>query len=57
MIESPCTDICTIDTQSNLCIGCGRTANEIAGWVHYTENQKKKLLKDLKKRNNIDNKI
>ena len=57
MIESPCTDICTIDTQSNLCIGCGRTTNEIAGWVHYTENQKKKLLKDLKKRNNIDNKI
>jgi predicted Fe-S protein YdhL (DUF1289 family) len=57
MIDSPCTDICTIDAQSNLCIGCGRTANEIADWVHYTENQKIKLLKDLKKRNNIDNKI
>jgi len=57
MIDSPCTDICTIDAQSNLCIGCGRTANEIADWVHCTENQKIKLLKDLKKRNNIDNKI
>ena len=56
MIDSPCNDICTIDAQSNLCIGCGRTQDEIAGWVYYTENQKIKLLKDLKNRNNIDNK-
>ena len=56
MIDSPCNDVCTIDPESDLCMGCGRTPKEIAGWVHFTDNQKIKLLKDLKRRNNIDSK-
>ena len=30
MIESPCKDICTKDPESGLCVGCGRTQEEIA---------------------------
>ena len=56
MIDSPCNDICTIDSKSGLCVGCGRTPSEITNWIHYSDNQKKIILNCLKKRrNNIDN--
>ena len=32
MIDSPCNDVCTTDSESGLCVGCGRTTNEIAKW-------------------------
>ena len=51
MIDSPCTDICTTDLESDLCIGCGRNLNEIANWLFFTEKQKKIVLQDLKRRN------
>ena len=55
MIASPCNDICTIDSESGLCVGCSRTPSEITNWIHYSDNQKKIILNSLKKRrNNID---
>ncbi len=32
-IDSPCTLVCTIDTASGWCLGCGRTRDEIARWT------------------------
>lgn len=32
MTESPCVKICTLDARSGLCLGCGRTIDEIARW-------------------------
>jgi hypothetical protein len=32
MIETPCVKICTLDARSGLCLGCGRTIDEIARW-------------------------
>ncbi len=32
MIQSPCVKICTLDARSGLCLGCGRTIDEIAAW-------------------------
>jgi len=54
MVESPCNDVCTTDPESGLCMGCGRTSYEIENWFIYSDNQKEKLLKDLKTRNNFD---
>ena len=54
MIESPCNDICTTDKESGLCIGCGRTTEEISNWLYYSDKQKKNVIKDLKNRNHID---
>jgi predicted Fe-S protein YdhL (DUF1289 family) len=31
-IPSPCTGICTMDAALGLCLGCGRTADEIIEW-------------------------
>jgi len=56
MIDSPCNDICTTDPESGLCVGCGRSNEEIANWLNYSDKQKKRVLKELKSRNNIDSK-
>jgi predicted Fe-S protein YdhL (DUF1289 family) len=32
MIESPCIKVCSLDTAFGLCIGSGRTLDEIARW-------------------------
>ena len=56
MSDSPCIDICQMDSESGLCVGCGRTIEEIANWSSYTNEKKKNILKQLKSRNN-DNTI
>ena len=32
-IETPCVKICVVDPETGYCIGCGRTREEIAGWL------------------------
>ena len=54
MADSPCIDICTTDSQSGLCVGCGRTQEEIANWIIYSELQKKQVLINIEKRNLIN---
>ena len=39
---------------NGLCIGCGRTVDEISNWLYYSDKQKKNVIKDLKNRNHID---
>jgi predicted Fe-S protein YdhL (DUF1289 family) len=34
--ESPCVAVCIIDPELSLCLGCGRTLNEIARWHRLT---------------------
>ena len=53
MVLSPCNDICTSDPESGLCVGCGRTQEEIANWLFFTDKQKENVLKALKSRNKI----
>ena len=31
-VPSPCTNVCTIDPVTGLCVGCLRTLDEIAAW-------------------------
>jgi predicted Fe-S protein YdhL (DUF1289 family) len=31
-VPSPCTNVCTIDPVTGLCVGCLRTLDEIARW-------------------------
>lgn len=32
-VTSPCIKVCAVDGESGWCLGCGRTLQEIAGWV------------------------
>lgn len=31
-VPSPCVNLCTIDPDTRLCLGCRRTLDEIAAW-------------------------
>nr|WP_298057180.1 DUF1289 domain-containing protein [uncultured Halomonas sp.] len=37
---SPCVQICQIEPSTSLCLGCGRTLDEIAVWGSMTEAEK-----------------
>lgn len=39
MVDSPCVKICELD-QDGVCVGCGRTRAEIAGWISMSDAQK-----------------
>jgi uncharacterized protein len=47
MIESPCVQICTLDAHSGICLGCGRTVDEIAGWISMSGAERSRVMKEL----------
>lgn len=46
-MESPCNNICTIDSGTGLCIGCGRSRNEIAVWSSITSAERRRIMAEL----------
>lgn len=49
-IESPCKLICQLDLISGLCLGCGRSREEIASWTRYTPSQRDVITGELEAR-------
>jgi predicted Fe-S protein YdhL (DUF1289 family) len=47
MIESPCTKVCTLDARSGLCLGCGRTIDEIARWSAMSAAERARIMAEL----------
>jgi hypothetical protein len=47
MIETPCVKICTLDARSSLCLGCGRTIDEIAGWAAMSAADRTRVMGEL----------
>jgi uncharacterized protein len=47
MIESPCVNICTLDARSGICLGCGRTVDEIARWTAITPAERTRVMSEL----------
>jgi predicted Fe-S protein YdhL (DUF1289 family) len=45
-VASPCTQICTLDGE--LCIGCGRTLDEIGGWSGASSAERLAILARIK---------
>jgi len=46
IVLSPCVDICALD-EKDICIGCGRSAEEILDWGVMTNEQKRQVLKNI----------
>jgi predicted Fe-S protein YdhL (DUF1289 family) len=44
---SPCINICSINTQSGFCVGCGRTIGEITGWTAFSDDERQNLMRLL----------
>lgn len=49
-VIDPCIQICTIDPDSGLCMGCSRTEEEITNWFLMTTEERIELVKQLPKR-------
>jgi uncharacterized protein len=47
---SPCIGVCIIDPASGYCHGCARTIPEIAGWLDFSPEEKRRLLDVLAER-------
>jgi uncharacterized protein len=47
MIESPCVKTCTLDARSGLCLGCGRTIDEIARWSTMGPAERARVMAEL----------
>jgi predicted Fe-S protein YdhL (DUF1289 family) len=48
-IKSPCRDICKYD-ENKVCIGCYRSAEEIAKWWKYSNEEKLEVLEKIRER-------
>lgn len=43
-IESPCILVCSIDMKTGYCFGCGRTRDEISGWIGMTPEKRREVM-------------
>jgi predicted Fe-S protein YdhL (DUF1289 family) len=46
-VASPCNKVCVLDPASQLCIGCFRTIDEIAGWGALDDAQRAAIVAEL----------
>ncbi|SOC38353.1 hypothetical protein SAMN05892877_10593 [Rhizobium subbaraonis] len=46
-MESPCILVCSIDDTTGYCFGCGRTREEIGGWISYSSDQRRSVMAEL----------
>ena len=46
-MESPCILVCSIDMKTGYCFGCGRTRDEIAGWIDMTDDGRGAIMAQL----------
>ena len=49
-MKSPCIRICEIESRAGLCLGCGRTLGEIAGWAGFSDHERDAILTILPQR-------
>lgn len=45
--SSPCIGLCTLDEAGGLCLGCGRTVDEIGRWSGLSEPERRGIMATL----------
>ncbi|HZC57036.1 MAG TPA: DUF1289 domain-containing protein [Xanthobacteraceae bacterium] len=46
-ISSPCNRVCVVHPASRLCIGCGRSLDEIGRWIALNEAERSQIMAQL----------
>jgi len=46
-IETPCNRVCALHPVSGLCMGCGRSVEEIAGWIGFDDKERSAIMMRL----------
>lgn len=49
-VEYPCINVCTLDAQE-VCVGCGRTIEEIAVWSRLSDEERRAVCDQARRRN------
>lgn len=49
-METPCVNICVLDDAAGICIGCGRSGDEIARWVQMSPAERRTVMDTLPER-------
>ena len=49
LVESPCVNVCTLD-RHKVCIGCGRTIEEIAVWSRLGDEERRAVCERAERR-------
>ena len=44
-MKTPCVKICKLI--DSVCIGCGRTSEQISEWTKYTDEQREEIIKEI----------
>ena len=57
MSISPCTKNYSLNTETNICEGCGRTINEILEWTRMTEEEKQEVMNRLSETQTISSNL
>jgi uncharacterized protein len=45
--KSPCTKVCAVHPTLSICIGCGRSLDEIARWIALSEAERTAIMAQL----------
>lgn len=48
--STPCIRVCTLDPETGLCEGCGRTREEIGNWFRMSEEERLRIMDELPER-------
>lgn len=46
-ISSPCNRVCVVNPTARICVGCGRSLDEVARWVALSEAERKSIMAQL----------
>ncbi|MGH6950815.1 MAG: DUF1289 domain-containing protein [Vitreimonas sp.] len=46
-VSTPCIKVCAVSGRTGLCIGCGRTLAEIAGWGAMNDDERRAIMAQL----------
>jgi uncharacterized protein len=46
-VESPCVKTCVYEQGAGVRRGCGRTLDEIAGWMAMTDTERRRIMAEL----------
>lgn len=46
-VKTPCIKVCVVDPLSGLCIGCGRSLQEIGSWISMSAERRASIMAAL----------
>jgi predicted Fe-S protein YdhL (DUF1289 family) len=46
-VLSPCEKICTVHPATGLCLGCGRSLQEIERWLAFSDAERARVMSEL----------